>query len=159
MHKEASDEQILNVLLHPHERLIHSIENLDVSRVSRTRSLDTAQYPLAVLGNNYEQYIGALESLKATINKGHTLTRSELNKLRNVIDEGSFFISDQGYIIDRHECLRSLFKAFNEFAMVVQIMHASSDRSRMLKHNLSLSLVVIEDMNSFVNRLTYVNNG
>lgn len=129
------------------------LETTTIDRYSRIHSLDTLENPLYVYGKTYERIIENLRTVTETLKKDHTLSRGVVGPMRSLYTESLFFMGDDGYYADRTGAFLMLFQSYRELALEVQRITATSHRSKVLNHNLTLSNIVIKDLVLFVERL------
>lgn len=131
------------------------LDEIDLTRVRRVRSLDTAEKVIITLGHNFEDVIEITNKIADDLERNFTLTRREVLGKRSVYDPDSFFVSKEGYYEDRIYVLTNVFVVWRRIANEQARLVATYPKNSVLKHNIKLVSILIEDMLVFLNSLRY----
>lgn len=131
------------------------LDELDLSRIKRVRSLDTTEKDVITLGSNYEEVIENTDKIIEDLERNFTLTRKEIMGSRFIYDSSSFFVSKEGYHEDRVYALSRVIGLWRKLAMEQDRMIATYPKNSVLKHNIKLVSILIDDILMFLNSLRY----
>lgn len=131
------------------------LDEIDLTRIRRVRSLDTAEKVIITLGHNFEDVIENTNKIADDLERNFTLTRREVLGKRFVYDPDSFFVSKEGYYEDRIYVLTNVFVVWRRIANEQARLVATYPKNSVLKHNIKLVSILIEDMLVFLNSLRY----
>lgn len=131
------------------------LDELDLSRVKRVRSLDTTEKTIVTLGRNYEEVIENTDKIIEDLERNFTLTRKEIMGNRFIYDPSSFFVSKEGYHEDRVYALTRVISLWQKLASEQARMIAVYPKNSVLKHNIKLVSILIDDILVFLNSLRY----
>lgn len=130
---------------------------LDVRSIRRIGSLDS-DAGVRIFGENFQSTFAFLTELESLLKKNFTITRAFIADNRHVYRDDQFFISDDGFFLDRYESFSLIFEKMSSIAELFQELCAVQKPTNLQKYNRRLTQIVIDDMLYFVKQVRYQEN-
>lgn len=141
-----------------HEELAYLLAKIDVSQIRTYSSLDNTS-ATTVYGKNIETHTTFIGEITAVIGKGKAVTRKKVREAEHLYNDRDYFISQDGFIIDRHFALERLFLRMQLLIDAYARLLASADDSITATHNRELVAPIIDNCLKMVKSIQLKPNG
>lgn len=138
----------------PYEELDYILKDFDPAKVLAVRSLYRPNL-VRVYGINIELHTQFLREITDLLEREHTIRRDVVRTARSVYDDYVFYVSEDGFIINRSSGYVGLKEALLDFIQVYRKMEIADKPSQLTRHNLTLCSVVMEDCLEFMKEVQY----
>lgn len=140
----------------PTHDLIERLQTFEPAQIAPIHSLDNAD-SVIVYGKTVDEHIDFLTVILATAEKGHTITQRSVYAARVPYNDHSFFISADGYYINRAEFFRQWAALLSRYCEHHDMALANPQQTQLSKHNMNLFALVIADSLNMLKAVRYVN--
>lgn len=132
-----------------HEELLSLISQLDFSEINTVFPIRESE-ELKVYSEDCEGYLNIVEEVLRKFKERHTVTRAGLLDRRTPYSGRAFFITKDGFLIDRKKGLIELVKMFEVFALEYRHQYNEVTKTSVDRYNLKLTGYLVADMLSFI---------
>lgn len=141
-----------------HEELAYLLAKIDVSQIRTYSSLDNTS-GITVYGKNIEAHTTFIGEITAVIGKGKAVTRKKVRDAEQLYNDRDYFISQDGFIMDRHYSLEKLFLRIQLLVDAYERLVVTNDGSITSDHNKAAVTPIIDNCLRLVKSIQFKPNG
>lgn len=156
--EDFNDSELIANVSPVHEELAYLISSIDISDIRLYDSLDNGS-TLVIYGQNVEEHITFIGEMTALLGRGKTLTRKRVREAVVEFNERRYFISKDGFILDRHESFERLFLRLQLLVETYTKVANAPKPSMTDSHNLAIVETVLSESLTLVKSLHFKANG